>query len=624
MAASSAARAHYEEAGTSLLAMTPSVPRNQPEDENKAWQEVRQQLEQALFGKRTTRLSWWEHWGRLAENTLPRRFHWLITPNTSARGSAINSAIVDPTATQAIRICTAGMKSGLMSDSRPWFKMKTGMKNFEPDREATLWFEEVENRVYAVLSGSNFYDAATQMFEDLVVFGTGPMIIYEDRRDVIRCYNPCAGEYYLGAGSDFRINSFDRVFNLTVSQCVEMFGLENVGTEVQGLWRDKGANLETEVIVAHSIGPNFAINAAGMSPKLGVVPGGFPIREVYWLWGRATQKALSVRGFREQPFIAPRWATTSNDPYGRSPGMDALPDILQLQVMTRRQAEAIEKMVRPPIMADVSMKNQPSSILPGRVTYVPDLAKGGMKPIFVVDPKIAEMSGLVEKIQTRVQRWFFNDLFLMLDQMEGVQPRNEMEIAERRGEKLQQLGPVVEKCINEGARPALTRIISIMGRRQLLPPKPKSLQGIPLEIEFISMLSLAQRAAVTAVMERTVTVAAKMQPLFPDQPPLDKINPDAFMDVYADRSAFPRQVLYSDEQVAQTRQARVQAMKAAQQKEEVTQGVTHMLPAVASSARDVSQAASASSGLDTGGGLNAIQMLLGQGGAAPGATGLPQ
>jgi hypothetical protein len=41
---------------------------------------------------------------------------------------------------------------------------------------------------------------------------------------------------------------------------------------------------------------------------------------------------LEVRGFREKPFVAPRWNVESNDAYGRSPGMDALGDVIQIQV----------------------------------------------------------------------------------------------------------------------------------------------------------------------------------------------------------------------------------------------------------------------------------------------------
>ena len=606
---------HYEDASVSLLAATPSIAKNMYEADSKDWQQVRLTLEQRLYALRNWRLSFWSHWARLAENILPRRYHWLIVPNSMTRGLAINQQITDPTAAQAVRICTAGMRSGLMSSSRPWFKVKAGLRSFKVDREAQLWFDEVQERLYKVLEGSNFYTAGTQMFEDLVVFGTAPMLVYEDKHEIIRCFVPCAGEYYLGSGSDFRVNSFYRTFTLTAIQCVEMFGLENVGPEIQGLWNTKGASLETEVIVAHAIEPNFPLGRDGEKTNLGVIRGGFPYREYYWIWGKSTPRPCSSRGFRDQPFITPRWATTSNDAYGRSPGMDALPDILQLHQMTRRQAEAIEKMVRPPMQADISMKNQPSSILPGRVTYVSDVAKGGMRPIYEVHPQIQEMSGLIEKIQGRIQKWFFNDLFLMLDNLEGIQPRNELEINERRGEKLLVLGPVVENVENELAG-ALRRIYSITKRRGLIPPVPRSLQGVPMEIEILSMVALAQQAADTAVMERVVTVAAQMSPLFPDKPPMDNIDPDEYIRIYADKVAFPSKIMLSKEQVDEKRAQRQQQMEQLAKQHAAATAATHVAPAVAGAAKDASET-------DVGGGLNALQMMLGQGGMA-GQTGTPQ
>ena len=590
--------AHYERADDSLLAKAPALIRVKDKADDQQWQEMRLQLERRLYGFRQWRLSWWRHWGVIAEALLPRRYHYLIAPNTMVRGSAINQMIVDPTGTQAMRVATAGMRSGLMSSSRPWFKLKHGMKGVQLDQEAQLWFETVEDTIYRIMAGSNFYATGTQMFEDLIAFGTAPIILYEDRQDVIRCYSPVCGEYFLGAGSDFRVNSLYRTFVLTVLQCVQMFGLENVGPEVQGLWESKGASLEIEIIVAHAIEPNFDASRPGEGRELGKIPGGFTYREYYWLWGKPTPKPLSAKGFKEKPFYCPRWATTSNDAYGRSPGMDALPDILQLHQMTRRQAEAIEKMVRPPLMASVAMENRPTALTPGKVTFVPDLAKEGIRPVYQVNPDINGLSALIEKIEKRVEKWFFNDLFMMLENLEGVQPRNEMEIAERRGEKLQVLGPIVEGVEQELAG-AIRRIYSIAKRRQLIPPMPRSLQGQPLEIEILSMIAAAQRASETAVMERTVQVGAQMQALFPDRPPLDNIDPDKFFREYADRVNFPASTLLPDNVVQQMRAARAKALQDAQQKQEAMQAATHAAPALASAAKDVSD-------IDVGGGLQAL------------------
>jgi len=69
------------------------------------------------------------HWADLAAHILPRRYHWLITPNTMIRGREINRNITDTTVTKAFRICCAGLMSGLTSPSRPWFKLGAAASN---------------------------------------------------------------------------------------------------------------------------------------------------------------------------------------------------------------------------------------------------------------------------------------------------------------------------------------------------------------------------------------------------------------------------------------------------------------------------------------------------------------
>jgi hypothetical protein len=599
--------AHYEFADDSLLARAPALAKQSwvaadPATATRNWEELRLQLEARLYGLRNWRLSWWEHWAKLAEAILPRRYHWLIVPNTMTRGLAINQAIKDPTGAQAVRVCTAGMRSGMMSSSRPWFKMKAGLRNFKPDQDAKDWFEDTQDRVYRVLAGSNYYQTGTQMFEDLTVFGTGPKLMYEDRQDIIRCVNPRAGEYYLALGSDGRRNAFYRVYVQTVAQLVMAHGLKSCSPNVQALWEQKGASLETEITIAHAIEPNFSLQMPGMPPDLGVIPGNFTYREFIWEWGQSSPTPLSRRGFRTKPFIAPVWTSTSNDPYGRSPGMDALPDILQLHQMTVRQAEAIDKGVRPPLLGDSSLKNQPSSILPGRVTYVPDITKG-MKPIFEMNMDVSHMTALIEKIEKRVEKWFFNDLFLMMENIPGVQPRNEMDIAERRGEKMQVLGPVVEGINNELADD-IRRVYQITARRGLIQPKPPSLQGIPLDIELDSMVAVAQRAAETSSMERGITVVTNLDKQYPDKHVADNVDMDKWVRGYLEKSNFPASNMNSEDQVKQIREGRNRAAAQAAQRAQAAQMLTHTAPALAGAAKTVSD-------IDPGGALNAVQIAQG-------------
>jgi hypothetical protein len=278
--------------------------------------------------------------------------------------------------------------------------------------------------------------------------------------------------------------------------------------------------------------------------------------------------------------------------------MDALPDVRQLHQMTRRLAEAIDKMVRPPMLADVTLKNEPSSVLPGRVTYVPNLGAGtGMRPTYTVNPQVGEMMKLIEVLEQRVERWFYNDVFLMISQMEGVQPRNELELNERRGEKLLRLGPVIERNLREDAV-GLTRVVSIMNRRGLIPPKPPSLKNVPIEIKFVSKLAIIQQAAVTGAMERTIAMAGRMEAILPGT--LDNIDKDKFIRDYGEKLDYPPEDWASDDAVKQARLAREKA----QQEAMAAHQAQNTLPAVAQAAQNLSET-------DVGGGLSALNLMMG-------------
>lgn len=606
--------ANYEMMGATLLAAQPPKLKSLVDEQTDAdWNVIFTQLESRLGMLRTWRYSWWAYWNQLALYTLPRRYHWLVVANLMRRGAPVNDAIIDSTATLAMEICAAGMVEGLMPTTRPWFKLGVGIPGTEPDAAAKEWLEDTEERGYAVLAQSNFYTIMAQAAQDQVTFGTAPVIMYEDAEDVIRCYAPCAGEYYLAAGSRFSIDSLYREFTLTVAQIVEMFGLEQCPSDVRALWETGGASWEMERVVAHAIEPN-----ADMSDRSGGkirVVKGFPFRELYWLKGMQTPRELSRRGFHERPFAVARWSTVSNDAYGRGPGMDALGDIKQLQLETRRKAEAIEKQVRPPMGAHPSLKNEPSSINPGHITYADTTnGKPGFWPLFEVKPDLVGMAADLKEIQSRIDRCFLVDVFMAITQMEGVQPRNEIEIAERKAEKLQRLGPVIGLWKTEFASPLIQRLIGILHRRNMLKPMPPSLRGVPLKIEYIDMVTLAQLGAETASMERVFATAGSLSEAakaaqVPD--PIRVLNLDASMRKYSDKLNFPADCVFTKDEVAQHDAARAQV----QQGQQTQQAATTALPAMVDAAHGLSQT-------PIGGGQSALSALIGGAGGG-GPSGVP-
>jgi len=599
----------YERSSPTLLSQEDPNPPTELASADSGWMDLRTHLESRLQMMTNWRLSWWRHWALLAENILPRRYHWLITPNTMTRGFPINQNIVDPTGSQAMRVCASGLKEGLTSPSRPWFKIEADDPQFMPDRAAQLWFDAVEGLVYSTMSRSNFYDSLTQVFEDITTFGTSVMLIYEDESDVIRCQVPCAGEYFLAVSNSNRVETFYRKFVMTISQIVQMFGLENCPGTVQEMWRTKSASIDVEFIVAHAIEPNFAILDGAGQELQPMAAAHFPYREIYWVFGNSTERALSVRGFYETPFIAPRWAITSNDPYGRSPGMDTLPDIMQLQLESKRKAEAIEKHIRPPLLASVELKNEPSSALPGHVTYVANLGpQAGMRPVYEVNPQLQWMVADIKEIQERVKNGFFNNIFLL--HSDTTKEQTAYEVQKRDQEKMAVLGPVIDRFQNEGASPAIKRIFGILARRKLLPPLPDSLKGIGFKIQYVSMLSMAQKAAATVSIERVLATAGNIVAVDPEI--MDNLDLDETIREYGDLVGVPHKMFRDRAATEAKRQQRRQQQAQMQH----TQASAQM-------ATQAAQTAKVMSDTPVGGASNALDMILGMkgGGQTPSLAG---
>jgi hypothetical protein len=286
--------------------------------------------------------------------------------------------------------------------------------------------------------------------------------------------------------------------------------------------------------------------------------------------------------------------------------MDNLGDTKQIQLETLRKAEFIEKGVRPPMGADPELKNEPSSILPSNITYVSSQGgKKGFWPLF--EPNPTWLSGLTEdikQVQERVERGFFVDVFMAISRMEGVQPRNELELTKRDLERLQVLGPVVHLFETEFAGPAIERVMAIMSRNRMLRPKPNSLRNMPLKMDYISIMKLAQRSAQSVALKDVLQTGGELSEAAIAagvESPLRVINLDEALREYGDLANANPRIFYTPDQVAKMDAAK---MKARQQAE----GTQNAMAAV--------QAGQVLSQTPTGGGT-ALGAILGHGGGTP-------
>lgn len=546
--------------------------------------DLRRYLDRRMNTLRQERLSWWSHWQDLSDYILPRRGRFLISANQANRGDPRNQKIIDSTGTLAARTLASGMMAGLTSPARPWFRLSVKNPAVADQALVKEWLDEVAKRIMATLAKSNFYNALAVAYEELGVFGTAVMLILEDPEDVIRCHALTAGEYFLANSERLAVNTLYREFTLTVGQVAAQFGLDACSATVRSLYAT--GYVDREVMIGHAIEPNEAPVEPGLPwTKM-------PWRSVYWELGTGQTQVLDVRGFWDFPVCAPRWHLVGNDVYGRSPGMDALGDIRALQIEQKRKAQAIEKMVNPPMLADAALKNQPASLLPGGVTYLPGSSTGiGMRPIYEVNPPLDGLIQDIQEVQGRINQAFYADLWLMISQLDDV--RSAAEIAARKEEKLLMLGPVLERLHGELLSPALARVFGIMSRNKLLPPPPPGLGPNDLSVEYVSMLAQAQKSVSLGGIERLLTFVGQVAPSAPQT--LDKIDVDEAVDEYADLLGVSPRLLRQQSEVEQIRQSR----QAAQQTQQQMQTTAEML-------KDAERASKVRVAPDT----NAVEMMI--------------
>lgn len=432
-----------------------------------------------------------QFWKELADYYLPRRYVWLADATTRVKNMR-NSYILDGTGTIAAKVLASGMMNGITSPARPWFHLRIAGLD-ESDSATQVWLDEVTRRMMLVMSESNFYNALAVMYLDLVIFGTAAILIYEDYDSVIRCYNPALGEYYLGQDYRLSVNTFGRKFSYTVQQIVERWGEENCSERVKDLYKQGGAGCEQTFEIYHLIEPNLD-GKTKVAKK-------FKYRETYWQLGE-TERVLAQSGFHELPGLFARWDLTANDAYGYCPAMEAIGDVKQLQQETLRKAQGIDKVVNPPLVADIQLQNKPTSTIPGAVTFIAGANNVGAKPLYQIAPPLGEMTMDIQQIQARIREIFHNSLFMMISNLDTV--RSAAEIDARREEKLVLLGPVLERFENEALDPAINRIYAIMSRAGLIPPAPEAIRDADIEIQYVSILSVAQSAVAAIPTERWV------------------------------------------------------------------------------------------------------------------------
>jgi len=502
---------------------------------------------------KTERASWWAHWQELTTYILPRNGRYFRQDRD--KGWRRHNNIYDNTGTRALRTLGAGMMAGATSPARPWFRLGTADPDLNSYQPVKLWLDDVTKRMQTVFQRSNTYRSLHGMYEELGCFGTASSIILPDHMNVVHHYPVTTGEYCIAQDYQGRVCTMYREFEKTVGEIVKEFGYKNCSNTVQSMYNN--GNLDKWIPIIHAIEPR-ADRDIRKKDSLNM-----PWASYYFEVGGDPNKFLRQGGFKQFPAVVPRWSVTGGDIYGNSPGMEVLGDIKQLQHEQLRKAQAIDYQTKPPLQAPTSMKNRDVEMLPGGVTFY-DGQTAGIKTAFEVNLDLNALLMDIQDVRERVRGGFYADLFLMLANATDTR-MTATEVAERHEEKLLMLGPVLERLHNELLDPLIDITFTRMLEAGIIPPAPPELQGMDLNVDFISMLAQAQRAIGVNGIDRFVGNLGQVASFKPDV--LDKFNSDEWVDSYSDMLGVDPKLIVASDQVAIIRDSRAKAQAAQAQAE---------------------------------------------------------
>ena len=496
------------------------------ENNNKA---LTAELKNNLSRLMDRRSNWETHWQEVADLIIPRKSDII---DHKVKGDKRHLEVFDATAIHSLELLASSLHGMLTSSANRWFSLRFKETLMNENDEAKEWLENVTDKMYIAFQRSNFQQEIFETYHDLCAFGTAGMFIEEDETSIVRFSARHIKEIYISENARGLVDCIYRRFKLTAKAAVEKFGIENVSREIQNIVKHSPFD---EVEFCHVVKPRDIYNPK-KEDKMNM-----PFISVYMEMDSG--KIISIGGFREFPYVVPRFLKASNEIYGRSPGMNSLPDVKVLNKMVEVGLKAAQKQVDPPLLVPDDAMMLPIRTAPGSLNYY---RAGSRDRIEALNIGANNPLGLNMEEQRRkaISQTFHVDQLLVTENRNMTAT----EVAQRAEEKMRILGPTLGRLQVELLNPTVVRVFNIMLRNNLFPPAPEILQDQEIDVEYVSPMALAQKGQELSSIIRGLEIFGQISQV---APVTDYIDPKGLVKEIIKILGIPAKVIRSDAEVQQ-------------------------------------------------------------------------
>ncbi len=490
---------------------------------------------------KSQRQNWESHWQEVADYMQPRKAD--VTKSRS-KGDKRTELIFDSSPLQSVELLAASLHGMLTNPSTPWFSLRFKENEMENEDEAKEWLEDATEVMYSAFNKSNFQQEIFELYHDLITFGTAAMFIEEDDDDLLKFSTRHINEIFIAENDKGRIDTVFRKFKLSARSAIQKFGA-NVSNNIATVHR-KDPYEEVEIL--HAIYPR-----SDFDPKK-KDKANMPFESVYLEAG--TGDELSVSGFKEFPFVVPRYLKASHEIYGRSPAMTALPDVKMLNEMSKTTIKSAQKQVDPPLLVPDDGFILPVRTVPGGLNFYRSGTRDRIEPLNIGANNPLGLN-MEEQRRTAIRNVFYVDQLLM---QQGPQ-MTATEVIQRNEEKMRLLGPVLGRLQSELLKPLIDRCLIFYLEEDSLLLHQISYR-VKTQKQNMFLLQLSTKSTELSSITRGIEILGSLANV---APVFDYINFDALVKHVADLVGVPQKVLKLQSQVNAEREEAAQAAQQQQQ-----------------------------------------------------------
>ena len=485
------------------------------------------------------RSNWEIHWQEVADYMLPRKADITLE---RPKGDKRHTVIYDGTAIHSLELLASSLHGMLTSSVNRWFALRFKETAINEDDEAREWLEDVLDKMYIAISRSNFQQEVFETYFDLIAFGTSCLQIEEDKDDIIRFSSRHIKEIYISEDAKGMVNCIYRRFKMSAKATVEKFGADNVSLKTLNTLKKAPFD---DIDLVHVVKPRNTYNPKKLDKQ------NMPFTSIYFEYDSG--HIISQGGFKEFPYVVPRYLKASNELYGRSPGMNALPDVKVLNKMVEVGMKAAQKQVDPPLLVPDDSMLMPIRMSPGSINYY---RSGTRDRIETLNIGANNPLGLNMEQQRReaISQTFHVDQLLITENRNMTAT----EVVQRNEEKMRILGPVLGRLQSELLQPMIIRIFNIMLRNDLLPPAPEILLNQEIDVEYVSPMAQAQRGQELSSIVRGLELFGQIGQVAPVN---DYIDPQGLVKHLIKILGLPARMIRSDSEVEEIAQQKAEAQQ---------------------------------------------------------------